>query len=174
MQKVLATISLAFRPALFLGLLAACLGVPVPGLAQGLPPGISSQATEKIADGLYLFRYGPYRSLFMVTSAGVIATDPQSPEAAVAYRAAIAELTDLPVRYVVYSHAHWDHARGGQVFKDEGAQFVAQARCVDNLREAPNADIVPPDITFESTYSVSLGGQSWISSTTDRATAPAW
>jgi glyoxylase-like metal-dependent hydrolase (beta-lactamase superfamily II) len=96
----------------------------------------------------------------MVTAEGVIATDPQSPEAAAAYRAAIAEITDLPVRYVVYSHAHWDHARGGQVFKDEGAQFVAQARCVDNLREAPNADIVPPDITFDKTYSVSLGGQS--------------
>jgi glyoxylase-like metal-dependent hydrolase (beta-lactamase superfamily II) len=64
------------------------------------------------------------------------------------------------VKYVVYSHAHWDHARGGEIFKDEGAKFISQQRCIDNFSESPDPDIVPPDITFESTYSVELGGQS--------------
>jgi glyoxylase-like metal-dependent hydrolase (beta-lactamase superfamily II) len=61
---------------------------------------------------------------------------------------------------VVYSHAHWDHARGGQIFKDEGARFIAQERCVDNFRESPDPDIVMPDITFRDKYSVRLGGKS--------------
>lgn len=128
--------------------------------AQLLPPGIDNIKTIEIAENLHGFRYGPYRSLFMVTPAGVIATDPQSPEAAIEYRKAIAAVTDLPVKYVVYSHAHWDHARGGQIFRDEGAKFVAQERCVQVWRESPNADVVMPDITFGDTYSVRLGGQS--------------
>ncbi|TDJ44839.1 MAG: MBL fold metallo-hydrolase [Gammaproteobacteria bacterium] len=81
--------------------------------AQFVPPGIAPVELEQLAENLYAFRYGPYRSLFMVTDEGVIATDPISPEAAVKYRAAIASVTDQPVKYVVYSHAHWDHARGG-------------------------------------------------------------
>jgi len=142
--------------------LAALLSglVSMPVAAQFVPPGITPSETVRIADGLYAFRWGAYRSLFMVTNEGVIATDPIAPDAAVEYRKAIAAVTDQPVRYVVYSHAHWDHARGGQVFKDEGAEFVAQERCVDNLRESPNADIVAPDITFADTYRVELGGQS--------------
>jgi glyoxylase-like metal-dependent hydrolase (beta-lactamase superfamily II) len=126
--------------------------------AQFVPPGIAPTELEQLADNLYTFRYGPYRSLFMVTDEGVIATDPISPEAAVEYRAAIASITDQPVKYVVYSHAHWDHARGGQIFKDEGATFVAQERCIQNLAESPNADIIQPDITFTDTYSIKLGG----------------
>jgi len=128
--------------------------------AQLLPPGIEFRVTEELADGLYTFRYGPYRSLFMVTTEGVIATDPQSPEAAVEYRDAVAEVTDLPVKYVVYSHAHWDHARGGQIFKDEGATFVAQERCLDVWRDSPDPAVVPPDITFGNEYRVELGDQS--------------
>jgi glyoxylase-like metal-dependent hydrolase (beta-lactamase superfamily II) len=128
--------------------------------AQLVPPGIAFTATEVLAENLYAFRYGPYRSLFMVTRDGVIATDPQSPGAAAEYRRAIAAVTDLPVKFVVYSHAHWDHARGGQVFKDEGAIFVAQERCVQVWRESPHPDVVPPDITFSDEYRVELGGRS--------------
>lgn len=129
-------------------------------LAQTVPPGIAASATEQLAENLYAFRFGPYRSLFMVTRGGVIATDPISPEAAAEYRKAIAAVTDQPVKFVVYSHAHWDHARGGQIFKDEGATFVAQERCVQNFADSPDPDIVPPDITFTDTYSVELGGVS--------------
>ena len=125
--------------------------------AQFVPPGVAASETEQLADNLYAFRFGAYRSLFIVTDEGVIVTDPISPEAAEAFRAAIAAVTDQPVKFVVYSHAHWDHARGGRIFKDEGAQFIAQERCVENFRESPNADIVAPDITFGDTYSVKLG-----------------
>jgi len=143
------------------GLLVAALSLTLQNaVAQFVPPGIAPTQLERLADNLYAFRYGAYRSLFMVTSEGVIVTDPISPEAAERYRAAIAEVTEQPVKFVVYSHAHWDHARGGQIFKDEGATFVAQERCVQNFAESPNADIVPPDITFADNYSVELGGTS--------------
>ncbi|HJS75178.1 MAG TPA: hypothetical protein VJ921_12890, partial [Vicinamibacteria bacterium] len=37
---------------------------------------------EKLADNVYLFSYDAHRSLFVATDEAVVATDPQSPEAA--------------------------------------------------------------------------------------------
>jgi glyoxylase-like metal-dependent hydrolase (beta-lactamase superfamily II) len=118
---------------------------------------MNSYDTEKIGDGLYTFRYGPYRNIFLVSEAGVIATDPLNARAARALRTEIARLTDHPVKYVAYSHSHWDHVPGGQVFKAEGAEFVAQEECLENLRLWPNPEVVPPDITFTDRYKISLG-----------------
>jgi glyoxylase-like metal-dependent hydrolase (beta-lactamase superfamily II) len=115
--------------------------------------------TEEIADGLYGFRYSFYRNIFIVTDAGVIATDPLNTAAAAILRAEIRKRTDLPVRYVAYSHSHWDHVSGGQIFKDEGALFVAQERCAENLRETPNPEVIAPDITFRDRADIALGGQ---------------
>ena len=73
---------------------------------------------------------------------------------------AIREVTDQPVKFVAYTHSHWDHAGGGQVLKDEGATFVAQSRCEANLRENPSPAVVSPDITFDDYYQIELGGKS--------------
>ncbi len=142
-------------------LLIVWLGLVIPAAtAQYAPPGIVPTETEKLADGLYAFRWGAYRSIFLVSDQGVIVTDPISKEAAVVYRQEIARITDQPVKYVVYSHAHWDHAAGGAIFKQEGAQFVAQQRCVDNIKSSPHPDIIMPDITFDKEYSVTVGDKS--------------
>jgi len=126
---------------------------------QFVPPGIEPTTTEQITDSVYAFRWGPYRSMFIVGDDGVIVTDPLSAEAAVAYRAAIREVTELPVKVVVYSHSHWDHAPGAQIFKDEGAVIVSQQVCVDNFIMSPHPDLVMPDETFDETYRVSVKGQ---------------
>ncbi|MCP5360053.1 MAG: hypothetical protein R3E75_05330 [Steroidobacteraceae bacterium] len=140
-------------------LLAISAGIIPAAFAQAVPSFMSFQQTEKLADGLYAFRQGAYRSLFLVGKEGVIVTDPVSPKFAKAFRAEIAKITDQPVRYVVYSESHWDRISGGQIFKDEGAKFVAQQRCADNLRETPHPDVVPPDITYDQSYRVALGDQ---------------
>ncbi len=134
------------------------MNVPLP---EGqFMPGLESLEVEELAEGLYAFRWEAYRSIFMVTDEGVIVTDPQSPVAAEKYLAEIRKITDKPIKYVVHSHSHWDHVAGGQIFKDEGATFIAQENCVTNLEMSPNPDVVRPDITFEETYSVELGGVS--------------
>jgi hypothetical protein len=117
-------------------------------------------AAEKITDGVYTFRFGDQRSLFLVADQGVIVTDPLNAVAAAAYRDAIAEITDQPVRYVVYSHYHWDRISGAQLFKDAGAEIVAQERCADRFRANPNPDVVMPDITFSEEYSITVGDKS--------------
>ena len=130
------------------------------GDGEYLFPGMLRKETEQLADGVYAFRYTFYRNVFIVTDDGVIATDPMNARAAAALREAIAEVTSQPVRYVAYSHSHWDHSAGGQIFKDEGAQFVAQSGCAANLAENPNPAVVPPDITFEDRYRIALGDSS--------------
>jgi hypothetical protein len=117
-------------------------------------------AAEKIADGVYTFRFGDQRSLFLVADQGVIVTDPLNAVAAAVYRDAIAEITDQPVKYVVYSHYHWDRVSGAQLFKDAGAEIVAQERCADRFRANPNPDVVMPDITFSEEYSITIGSMS--------------
>lgn len=114
---------------------------------------------EQISDDIYGFRYTVYRSIFVVTEDGVIATDPINPEAAQVLHEQIAAITGQPVRYVAYSHSHWDHISGGQVFKDDGAMFVAQERCAENFRERPNPAVVMPDITFRERHAIELGGK---------------
>ncbi len=64
-------------------------------------PKIATSETENLGDGLYTFRWGPYRNIFLVTDEGVIATDPLGVEAASLYRDAIRAVTDKPVKYVI-------------------------------------------------------------------------
>ena len=84
---------------------------------------------------------------------------PVSVEHARLYRDAIAEVTDQPVKYMVYSHDHWDHVVGGQIFKDEGATFISHENCALEFIDNPHPDIVMPDITFSDDYTLELGGR---------------
>ncbi len=137
-------------------LLAVSAGAAdVPPLFPGSP--MKLWETVQIAEGIYGFRYSFYRNIFIVTDEGVIATDPLNTEAAAILRAEIRKHTDLPVRYVAYTHSHWDHASGGKIFKDEGAVFVAHERCAENLRENPNSEVVAPDVTFHDRADITLG-----------------
>src|SRR5438552_9769799 len=118
-------------------------------------------ATTKIADNVYMFRYEGHQAMFVVTSEGVIATDPISENrpAAAAYIAEIRKITQAPIRYVVYSHSHYDHIAGGKPFKDAGAIFVAHKNTKSLLEERKAPDIVVPDLVVDdSGGKLELGG----------------
>ncbi len=142
------------------GALAACLALAYlaapPAGAQ--PAGLMARyQTDSLGNGLFAFRLGPYRNIFVVGEDGVVATDPLSVEAAAILKEEIAKVTDKPVKYVAYSHSHWDHAVGGTIFKKAGAKFVAQEKCRDNIRETPHADLVEPDIVFRDHHRIDVG-----------------
>jgi glyoxylase-like metal-dependent hydrolase (beta-lactamase superfamily II) len=113
--------------------------------------------TIELAPGLYTFRYLGARTVFLVTDDGVLIADPLGPEAAVALRREIATLTDQPVRYVVYSHQHWDHVRGARIFKDEGATIVSHRNCLAHFQRDPHPDVVMPDMSYEVKHTIELG-----------------
>ena len=126
-------------------------------LAQQPTPDLFTRSTTELAPGLYSFGSFGARSIFVVSSAGVVVTDPATPAQAKALRAAVAEVTDQPVRYVVYSHQHWDHALGGQIFKDEGAEFISHEKCLPHWERHPHPDLVLPDRTVAGTTTLDLG-----------------
>lgn len=116
-------------------------------------------SVKHIGDGLYVFRWWVYRNIFLVTDDGVIVTDPMNPKAAKLLRSEIRKITDKRVKYVIYSHNHHDHISGGTIFKEEGAKFIAHKNVLKELGDHPSAVTPLPDITFEDTYTVTLGGR---------------
>src|SRR5258707_4764289 len=119
----------------------------VAAMAQNAPP----VATTKVdgTENVYVCRYGGYQSMFVVTPQGVIATDPASylrpPKP---YIDAIKAVTDKPIKYVIYSHHHYDHIAGGQAFKDLGATFIAHRRAKERLLELKKQNALPPDVVI--------------------------
>jgi glyoxylase-like metal-dependent hydrolase (beta-lactamase superfamily II) len=111
---------------------------------------------SKLADDVYLFRHKFHQSIFLVTSQGVIVTDPISSEAATWLKVEIRKLTDQPVRYVIYSHHHNDHITGGSVFA-ETAHFVSHWAARRQLLKEPDPLIPPPDLTFTDRMFIDLG-----------------
>src|SRR5687768_18348174 len=110
-------------PALLAGLAVA---LPAWSQAPQRPP-IETRKVEG-TENVYIFRNGNHQAMFVVTSAGVIATDPVAygkPTGGATYLDEIRKVTSQPVKYVVYSHHHFDHIAGGKAFKDAGATFVA-------------------------------------------------
>jgi glyoxylase-like metal-dependent hydrolase (beta-lactamase superfamily II) len=110
----------------------------------------------KIAGEVYRFRNAGHYSVFAVTPAGVIATDPINADAARWLKAEIAQRFKQPVRYLVYSHDHADHISGGEVFADT-ATVVAH----DNAKAAIVGERRPtavPQVTFSDRLTLELGG----------------
>ncbi len=135
-------------------LLAAMLG---PAHAQQPP---FATARVEGTDHVYIYRYGFHQSMFVVTSAGVIATDPIGlgrPQAVTTYIDEIRKVTKAPIRYVVYSHHHWDHIAGGKPFKDLGAVFVAHQNAKARLEAIPNPDVVMPTQWVDKQFNLRLG-----------------
>jgi glyoxylase-like metal-dependent hydrolase (beta-lactamase superfamily II) len=85
-----------------------------------------------IKDNLYRARAGNWYGIFLVTREGIILGDPLYPEFAEWLKAELDERFDVPVRYVVYSHSHFDHVQGGAVFADT-ALFVAHENMLRNM-----------------------------------------
>ena len=140
-------------------LAALCLGVA----AYAQQPAAPQFATTKVdgTDNVYVFRYGNAQSMFVVTSAGVIATDPIGygrPEAVVTYVDEIKKVAGgQPIKYVIYSHHHFDHIAGGKPFKDAGATFVAHKRAQERLTRLRDPHTVLPDETMDDNRTITLG-----------------
>ena len=136
----------------------------LPGLVAVTPAGALAQDApqdelQQIAEDTYAFVSRGYVSLFIVTDEGVIATDPSSQrgaERAEAYKAAIASVSDQPVRYLIYSHHHADHATGGDVFADT-AQFVSHRNAVQKIVDLADPRTPVPAIAFDNYLMIELG-----------------
>jgi glyoxylase-like metal-dependent hydrolase (beta-lactamase superfamily II) len=166
MMRGFAVIATAFAVLVLHSDLTVAQTQPAPSPAPAVPPAAPAPplfATTKVegTDNVYIFRYQGHQSMFVVTSAGVIATDPiglRRPQAVTTYIAEIKKVTDQPIKYVIYSHSHYDHIAGGKPFKDLGATFIAHKNARAQLQRFPSPVVVMPDEVVDDKRTLTLGG----------------
>ena len=129
-------------------------------LAQSRPA-IETTKVEG-TDNVYVFRNQNHMAMFIVTSAGVIATDPVAygkPQGGQQYLDEIRKITSQPIKYVIYSHHHYDHIAGGKAFKDVGARFIAHRNATARLKALNDPNTVMPDESVSDRgRTIKLGG----------------
>jgi glyoxylase-like metal-dependent hydrolase (beta-lactamase superfamily II) len=140
----------------------ALVAIALGGVAHAQQPQQPPFATTKVdgTDNVYIFRYGNHQSMFVVTNAGVIATDPISygrPQAATTYIDEIKKVTTAPIKYLIYSHHHFDHIAGGKPFKEAGATIIAHKRAAERLARLKDPHTVLPDETMDGRKTIKLG-----------------
>lgn len=143
-----------YARALLIAAVALIFAVPASAQQSGDP----QRAITQIAGDLYRFQNNFHFSVFLVTEAGIIASDPIDAEAARWLKAEVAERFGQPIRYVVYSHDHADHISGGEVFAEDGAVIVAHENAAEVIagEQRPTA---MPEITFSDRMALTLGGK---------------
>ena len=114
-------------------------------LASGVPAGTAATTPARptpakimVAEGIYVFTTPSYgdvgldgNSVVIISDQGVLVFDANgTPAAAAAVLDEIRKMTSQPVRYVVYSHWHWDHWYGTEVYRNAypGLTIVAHAK----------------------------------------------
>jgi glyoxylase-like metal-dependent hydrolase (beta-lactamase superfamily II) len=125
-------------------LLLLAMTLATTGLTQPVP----TRAITHINGGVYRATNNFHGTVFLVTSQGIILADPLNMDFARWLKDELDTRFDVPVRYVIYSHHHWDHATGGSVFADT-ARYVGHANMFDHLAMPPAtttlADVVGQD-----------------------------
>src|SRR5262244_3894589 len=130
--------------------LSALVFTAVAGPAWAQAPTRPQIETKKVdgTDNVYIFRNGNHQAMFIVTKDGVIATDPVAygrPTGGQDYVNEIKKVTDKPIKYLVYSHHHFDHIGGDDAFKDAGARVVAHKNVKTHLAPLGDPNTVLPD-----------------------------
>jgi glyoxylase-like metal-dependent hydrolase (beta-lactamase superfamily II) len=159
MSLTLPTIVRGALVALVLVGLAQAQTTPAQPAAQPAPPTFETKKVEG-TDSVYIFRYQNRQAMFVVTRDGVIATDPigyGQPQAVTTYLDEIKKVSQQPIKYLIYSHHHYDHIAGGKPFKDAGATIIAHKNAKARLAVLQDPATVLPDETVDTTRTIQLG-----------------
>lgn len=106
--------------------------MPVHAQEDEAPTFSFRNSITNITGDLYRASNGAWHAIFLVTEDGIILADPLNPDFAEWLKNELDTRFDVPVRYVIYSHSHFDHAAGASVFADT-ATIVAHERVALNL-----------------------------------------
>ncbi|HKB03894.1 MAG TPA: MBL fold metallo-hydrolase [Gemmataceae bacterium] len=111
------------------------------------PPEMKFEDVKEIAPGVF-FRYssisatdksipfGGSNNIWIVFKDHVLVIDANFPKEAADVLAAIKKTTDKPVKYVLDTHHHGDHAYGNAVWAKAGAKVIGHNNCARLLKTA--------------------------------------
>ena len=147
--------------------------------------GAAANQTEatKVRDGVY-FASGFGNTFLVTTRDGNVIIDTSLREIAPWHQKLLQAVSDAPIRYIIVTHGHGDHAGGVKVWRQDDTQVIAQRNFIDfvdyqcrlsdffarrnaaqfGLNEASmqshlrGEQRTPPTITFDDHYDFELGG----------------
>ncbi len=108
----------------------------MPELRRSSPTEELRWSIDHITGDVYRATANNSGTVFLVTPEGIVLADPLNPEFSAWLKEEFESRFGVPVRYVVYSHHHWDHASGGEVFAAT-ARFVGHANMHGYLEMPP-------------------------------------
>jgi len=152
--------------ALALSAPAAYAQVPAPALP---PAATAPQTIHQIKADLFMVTGGGGNTTIRATPDGLIVVDTKNPGQQF-YDDLMAQIRTVsagPVKYVVDTHHHADHTGNNGRFLAAGAKVIAQKNLpgeLDKFVPPPNNPTLTspakPDVTYDKTYEIKLGGKS--------------
>lgn len=93
----------------------------------------------------------------LITPEGALVIDPAMTCTAIWLKQEITTRLRIPVKYLIYTHAHFDHIAGGQIFQQDGAVVIAQRNALEPIvgEQLPTA---VPNQLFDRDTMLVLGG----------------
>ena len=105
--------------------------------ARDLPAdAIQRSGDRQLTGDVYYARMDDYLSVFMVTPDGIVLVEPIGTEFATWLKGELASRFKVPVKYVIYSHHHWDHGSGASVYADT-ARIIGHEAMMKRLAMPP-------------------------------------
>ena len=124
--------------------------------------------TRQVAEGVFMLQGAGGNIGLSVGEDGAFVIDDQYAPLSAKILAAIAEVTDRPVAFVVNTHYHGDHTGGNEALGETGAHIVAHDNVRKRLAEGvetffgatpPAADGALPVITFSDAVTFHWNGE---------------
>jgi glyoxylase-like metal-dependent hydrolase (beta-lactamase superfamily II) len=123
----------------------------------------ATMTTQLVRTGLYLISGDGSNSLLRFSANGLVLVDGQRPGNYAALMSQVrrtSRITDLPVRFLILTDHHEDHAGNNAEFVAAGVRIVAHANVAAHLEGSgtPARAATPPNMTFDDDHTIRLGG----------------
>ncbi|SFN40616.1 Glyoxylase, beta-lactamase superfamily II [Chryseobacterium oleae] len=131
----------------------------------GKPDAGLEKTLIKVKGNLYRHTNGTlpalHSGLVLITHEGAIVIDPALTQAAIWLKDEIKKKFNVPVKYVILTHAHYDHAGGSQVFQQAGAKIIIHKNGLEPII-GEKLPVAVPDIIYDKQLTIKLGGETVI------------